>query len=879
MSSAGSTLRGQRRGLAGRGGVPLGELPESAGARPWRPIWTRSSSRPARRFGVMRQGGRVVLVSSTAGQRGEAFHADYAATKGALISLTKSLAIEYAPDITVNCVAPGWVDTEMSRSGVRRRRTRAHRSHHSARPHPAARRISPGRSSSSAAISRATSRAKSSTSTGEASFVDDPRPMIHLLFTGGTISMQRDAGGGGQRAGPTAARRWLRWHRGIERIAPFRIEDWATLPACHLGPDRLWALRERVREVAESGEVTGIVITHGTDILEETAYLLDRTLDPKVPVALTGAMRTSSDTGWDGPRNLRDAAAVAASTASRGRGAVVVFNGEIFAGRTATKTHATDIAAFSAPHAGPIGRVERGRVDLYLGRRGPAASRSSRTSLAARVALVPMVVGDDGRMLDLARPGHDGVVIEAFGSGNLPPGAVPAIRRWLDEEKPVVLATRCPLGEVTPFVRLRGRWRPARGDGRDTRGSAHAIAGADGADDRALRGRALRPAMSIPARFEIPDEALEIARTLDAAGHEAWCVGGALRDSPPRRPSFGLSTSPPRPGPRRCAGSSAVRQQSGSSTARSACWTGIGFSTRSPPFGATCLPTGAMPWWSTASRWRRISPGGTSPSMRSRTIRSAVSGAIPYGGAEDLDRRVVRAVGDPAERFREDYLRVLRAVRFAARFDFAIDPATWEAARAAASGLARLSAERVRDEWVKGLDTAQDPTELVRLWIRGGRREGLAPGAACVPGPVDRHAARARPRDPVRLTALFASEPVRRAAVVSRRATPRPHGQVRSSAVLPPPRTAPRQRFGGGWRRSAPPPTIWCAMHLLRHGVEPAWAPGVRAVRERGDPVSRSQLAIDGRDVQALGITGPPRRRRPRRAARPGPRRSIAQHP
>jgi L-asparaginase len=76
--------------------------------------------------------------------------------------------------------------------------------------------------------------------------------------------------------------------------------------------------------------------------------------------------------------------------------------------------------------------------------------------LSARVALIPMVVGDDGNMLDLARPLHDGVVIEAFGSGNVPPGAVPALGRWIDEGKPVVLATRCPLGEVTPLYAFEG---------------------------------------------------------------------------------------------------------------------------------------------------------------------------------------------------------------------------------------------------------------------------------------------------------------------------------------------------------------------------------------------------------------------------------------
>ncbi|MBA3893535.1 MAG: asparaginase [Gemmatimonadales bacterium] len=278
--------------------------------------------------------------------------------------------------------------------------------------------------------------------------------MIHILFTGGTISMQRDAAVGGN-VPAHGGEALVGLAPGLDRIAPYRIEDWARMPACHFDHDRLWTLRERVRVVAESGEAGGIVITHGTDILEETAYLLDRTLEPRVPVALTGAMRTSSDDGWDGPRNLRDAVAVAADPASAGRGTMVVFAGQVLAGRTATKSHATDVVAFSAPHAAPIGRVSDGGVSYAATGTAPAAPIRPE-SLRARVAHIPMVVGDDGALLDLARPAHDGVVVEAFGSGNVPPGAVAAIGRWLDEGKPVVLASRCWWGRVTPVYAFDG---------------------------------------------------------------------------------------------------------------------------------------------------------------------------------------------------------------------------------------------------------------------------------------------------------------------------------------------------------------------------------------------------------------------------------------
>jgi L-asparaginase len=278
--------------------------------------------------------------------------------------------------------------------------------------------------------------------------------MIHLLFTGGTISMQRDPAAGGN-VPAHGGEALVALAPGLEAISPYRIENWAKLPACHLGPDKLWSLRERIGEIAASGEVCGIVVTHGTDTIEETSYLLARTLPPTVPVVITGAMLTSGDEGWDGPRNLLDAARVAASPASAGCGTLVVFHGEIFAGETVAKTHATDVAAFSAPHGRPLGRVVDGEVKYASqGIRRPAPVHPN--GLGPRVAVVALVVGDDGTMLDLARPEHDGVVVVAFGSGNMPPGAVPAVRRWLEEGKPVVLATRCPLGEVTPIYAFEG---------------------------------------------------------------------------------------------------------------------------------------------------------------------------------------------------------------------------------------------------------------------------------------------------------------------------------------------------------------------------------------------------------------------------------------
>src|SRR6476469_6225650 len=175
--------------------------------------------------------------------------------------------------------------------------------------------------------------------------------MLHFLFTGGTISMQRDTTAGGNvpaHAGETL----VGFTPGLEQLGSYRLENWAMLPACHFGPERLWQLRERVRSIAESGDVRGIVVTHGTHNLP-------------IPVVLTGAMRTSSDPDWDGPANLLDAARVAASLDSAGRGVLVAFHHKVFAGRTAVKVHTTDLDAFASPHAAPIGLVTAGGVEYH----------------------------------------------------------------------------------------------------------------------------------------------------------------------------------------------------------------------------------------------------------------------------------------------------------------------------------------------------------------------------------------------------------------------------------------------------------------------------------------------------------------------------------
>jgi L-asparaginase len=279
--------------------------------------------------------------------------------------------------------------------------------------------------------------------------------VIQIVFTGGTISMRRDAAAGGNIPAHDG-QALVEMAPGLAALGPIRIDDWGRYPACHMGPAKLWQLRNHISEALSDPAVDGVVVTHGTDILEETAYLLARTLPADKPICITGAMRTSSEESWDGARNLTDAVRVARDPASRGRGAMVVFAGRILPGLGAMKVEATAVEAFESVHLGYVGMVDADRPSVHFVAPIVSSRPLDPPALSARVALVPMIVGDDGIMLDLARPHFDGVVIEAFGSGNLPPGAVPAIERWIAEGKPVVLATRCPRGEVTPVYAFEG---------------------------------------------------------------------------------------------------------------------------------------------------------------------------------------------------------------------------------------------------------------------------------------------------------------------------------------------------------------------------------------------------------------------------------------
>ncbi len=270
--------------------------------------------------------------------------------------------------------------------------------------------------------------------------------MIVLLFTGGTISMRHDPVAGG--AVPSlSGRDILALAPGIDQLAYLEVDDWGAFPGPHMTPSRMWELRQRIVAHLTRPEIDGVVLTHGTDSLEETAYLLARSVNSEKPIVITGAMRTSSELGWDGPRNLAGAVRVAAAADSRGCGTMVFMSDRIFTALDVTKAHTSSLDSFDSPGLGPIGVIDDGRV-IFRRSLPATAPVLDPPTLAQPVDLVYAYAGADSRLLDASRRDGKGIVIAAMGRGNVPPPMVEGIARWIEDDKPVVITSRSVRGRV-----------------------------------------------------------------------------------------------------------------------------------------------------------------------------------------------------------------------------------------------------------------------------------------------------------------------------------------------------------------------------------------------------------------------------------------------
>jgi len=268
---------------------------------------------------------------------------------------------------------------------------------------------------------------------------------VTLFTLGGTIAMSGHNGGGvvARLSGAelTAA------VPGLDELGEaLDVRDVQAVPSASLSFANVLDVVAAASRAVDEG-ATGVVVTQGTDSLEETAYLADLVWPHPAPLVFTGAMRNPTLAGPDGPAHLLAAARTAASPAARDLGVLVAFNDEVHAARWVRKTHSTSTATFASPNTGPVGHVVEGvvRVLTTPPRRTPLAAPA--TLDGTRVALHTVTLDDDGAQLAGLADSHQGLVVAAFGVGHVPASMAPVLGE-LAGRIPVVLSSRTGAGSV-----------------------------------------------------------------------------------------------------------------------------------------------------------------------------------------------------------------------------------------------------------------------------------------------------------------------------------------------------------------------------------------------------------------------------------------------
>lgn len=269
---------------------------------------------------------------------------------------------------------------------------------------------------------------------------------IAVIFNGGTISMKVDERI--KAAIPSlTGEEIMAMVAGIENYAEIESYTFSSMPSPHMTFKTILELSNFVRDLVNRSDIDGIVITHGTDTLEETAYFLDLTIDTSKPIVITGAMRSSSELGYDGPFNLATSICTAIADDSIGRGVLVCFNGELNSASEVTKANSMALNAFRTPNFGPIGIVDNNKVIFYRNTINPSKYKIDK--IEKDVALIKCAVDMDSTFIDfIIERGYGGIVIEALGRGNVPPKMVSGIKRAIDSNIPVIIVSRCFEGRV-----------------------------------------------------------------------------------------------------------------------------------------------------------------------------------------------------------------------------------------------------------------------------------------------------------------------------------------------------------------------------------------------------------------------------------------------
>ena len=276
---------------------------------------------------------------------------------------------------------------------------------------------------------------------------------VVIITTGGTIAMVRGISG---RSYPSEKGSFfITQIPGLDSIADVELLEFSNVPSPYMTPKDMWKLSRVVKDVSKREDVNGIVITHGTDTLEETAYFLDLTVDTEKPIVLTASMRNINELGTDGPRNVLSSVRVAVSEKARNMGVMVCLNDEIHSAREVTKTYTSNVATFESPGYGPLGIVDEDTVVFF--RKSLTRTVLDVEKIEERVALVKTFTGDDGSFLRLVPSlSYKGVILEGFGRGNVPPLVAEAVEEIVEKGVVVVITSRCFKGRVLDVYAYKG---------------------------------------------------------------------------------------------------------------------------------------------------------------------------------------------------------------------------------------------------------------------------------------------------------------------------------------------------------------------------------------------------------------------------------------
>jgi L-asparaginase len=317
---------------------------------------------------------------------------------------------------------------------------------------------------------------------------------VCLITTGGTVASRRNETTGGVTASIGAADLRATLRDPLDGI-DLQVDEFCNVGSYAFDLPLAFALAQRINERLADPGCDGVVVTHGTDTMEESAYMADLLLASDKPVVFTGAQRAADQPDTDGPRNIADAVRVAACPAARGLGVTICFEQEFHAARDVTKTHTTRVDTFMSGEHGKLGDVDGENISVQ---RRPTLRRTyAPTAVEQNIELIKLSMGtSDGYIRYAAANGSKAIILEAFGAGNATPAIAQAAAEIVAAGIPVILTSRCPRGRVKPVY--------GNGGGKDLEAAGVIFAGdLNGVKARILASVLLGPGADVDLRTEI----------------------------------------------------------------------------------------------------------------------------------------------------------------------------------------------------------------------------------------------------------------------------------------------------------------------------------------------------------------------------------------